>query len=154
MKAEVIGLVAVGIASAMLCQSCASYRDPATGEEAKYGFETLRATVHLEIGTVYAAARKATLDFRLKAVRAAEDGISGEIRAWDAQSDLVEVRLGALPENRTLLTIRVGTFGDRNKSLVLFERIMENLSEAHQVAAAPDLQWSPRPVHPSRRPER
>jgi hypothetical protein len=31
----------------------------------------------------------------------------------------------------------VGPFGDKKKSLVLFETILKNLSEAPQVAAAP-----------------
>jgi hypothetical protein len=74
-------------------------------------------------------------------MRAAEDGISGQIRATNAQWEPVEIQLGALPEGRTLLTINVGVFGDKNKSIVLFERIMANLSEAQQAAATATLQW-------------
>ena len=41
-----------------------------------------------------------------------------------------------MPEDRTLLAITVGPFGDKKKSLVLFESIMKNLSPAQPVAAA------------------
>jgi len=53
----------------------------------------------------------------------------------DAQYDLVNIRLGAMPEDRTLLAINVGVFGDKNKSLVLFGHIMDNLGQVEQNAA-------------------
>jgi hypothetical protein len=85
----------------------------------------------------------------LKVMRAAEDGISGEIRAYNAQRDQVEIRLGAMPEDRTVLRINVGAFGDKNKSLVLFQHILKNLSPAQPVAAAPPA-WGGQAVGPPR----
>ncbi len=137
MNARVVTLVALGIAGGLLAPGCSTYRDPATGEKATYGMETLKARLDLELRTVYVAARRAAAELNLRVMRAAEDGISGEIRAHDAQRDQVEIRLKAMPEDRTLLTINVGAFGDKNKSLVLFEYIMKNVSQAPQVAAAP-----------------
>jgi hypothetical protein len=150
MDARVVMLVALGIAGSLLAPGCSTYRDPASGEEARYGLETLKARLSLEIGTVYAAARRAADELKLKVMRAAEDGISGEIRAYDAQRDQVEIRLGAMPEGRTLLTINIGAFGDKNKSIVLFEHILDNLSRAEQIAAAPALQWGGPAVGPLR----
>ena len=40
-----------------------------------------------------------------------------------------------MPEDRTLLAINVGVFGDKNKSLVLFGHIMDNLGQVEQNAA-------------------
>lgn len=137
MKAQTVVLVALGMAGAVLVEGCSAYHDPVTGEEAHYGCETLRARLDAGVPVVYAAAKRATNDLHLRVMRAAQDGISGEIRALDSQRDNVEVELGALPEGRTKLTIRVGVFGDKDKSIVLFERIMENLNQAPQVAAAP-----------------
>jgi hypothetical protein len=141
MKARVVALMVLGTAGGLLLPGCGGYRDPTTGEQARYGFETLKSRLDLPIETVYAAAQKAAVDLHLKVARSAQDGISAEIRAIDARYDSVEIRLGALPEDRTQLCITVGPFGDRNKSIVLFERVMENLSQAQQVAAAPAVEW-------------
>ncbi len=141
MKAHAIVLMVFGITGGLLAPGCSTYHDPATGEKATYGMQTLKARLDVDVGTVYAAARRAAAELDLRVMRAAEDGISGEIRAYDAQRDQVEIRLGAMPEDRTLLRINVGTFGDKNKSLVLFEYILKNLSPAQHVAAMPPLQW-------------
>lgn len=143
MKAYALWIVVLGIAGGLLGQGCSTYRDPATGEEATYGCQTLKAKLDLDIGTVYAAAKRAALDLRLRVMRAAVDGISGEIRALDAQRDSVDIQLGAMPEGRTRLTISVSVFGDKDKSIVVFERILGNLSATQQAAAAASVQWGP-----------
>jgi len=153
MNARVVMIVTLGIAGGLLAPGCSTYRDPATGEKATYGVETLKARLDVEIGTVYVAARKAAAELKLRVMRAAEDGISGEIRAYNAQRDQVEIRLGAMPEGRTVLTINIGVFGDKNKSIALFERIMENLSRAEQIAAVSSLQWGGQAVGLPRRAE-
>jgi hypothetical protein len=141
MKAHAVVFVALGMAACLLPGGCAAYQDPTTGEKAHYGCQTLKAKLDAGIPVVYAAARRATSDLHLRVTRAAHDGISGEIRAIDAQRDCVDVCLGALPEGRTVLKIRVGVFGDKNKSIVFFEQIMKNLSQAQPLAAAPVVQW-------------
>ncbi len=142
MKAEAIVLVALGMAGSLLADGCSAYRSPATGEKAYYGCETLRTKLNADIGAVYAAARCATRELRLKPMRAAEDGISGEILALNARRDTVEIRLGALPEGRTALRIRIGVFGDKKKSIVLLERILENLIQQEEGVVTPVVQWS------------
>jgi hypothetical protein len=141
MKAHAIVLAVFGLAGGLLAPGCSTYHDPATGEKATYGMQTLKSRLDVDVGTVYAAARKAADELDLRVMRAAQDGISGEIRAYNAQRDQVEIRLGAMPEDRTLLRITVGPFGDKKKSLVLFESIMKNLSRAEQLAAARALPW-------------
>lgn len=137
MEARVIMFVALGSAGGLLASGCSTYQDPTTGEKATYGMQTLKARLDVDVGTVYAAARRAAGDLNLKVMRAAEDGISGEIRAYDAQREQVEIRLKAMPEGRTLLAINIGAFGDKNKSVVVFEHIIDNLGRAEQLAAAP-----------------
>lgn len=94
MKAHTVVFVALGIAAGLLGQGCSTYHDPATGEEATYGCQTLKAKLDLDIGTVYAATRRAALDLHLRVIRAAEDGISGQLRAMNAQRESVEIQLG------------------------------------------------------------
>jgi hypothetical protein len=146
MDARVVTLVALGVAGGVLAPGCSPYQDPATGAKATYGMQTLKARLDLDVATVYAAARKAAKELDLKVMHAAEDGISGEIRAYDAQRDQVEIGLKAMPEDRTLLSISVGPFGNKNQSLVLFESIMKNVSQAPQVAAAPAAHGSGSPL--------
>jgi len=144
MKSDIMVLAALGLAGGLLMSGCSTYRSPATGEEAHYGCERLKTELNVPIGEVYAAARRATCELRLRPMRAAEDGISGEITAFDAQRDTVEIRLGALPEGRTVMSIRVGVFGDKNKSVVLLERILENLGQ--QEGPTPVAQWNDLPI--------
>ena len=141
MEARGIRIVVLEIAGGLLGQGCCTYHDPATGEEATYAFQALKARLDLDLGTVYAAAQNATCALDWRVMRAAEDGLSGQIRALDAQGNTVDIQLGARPQDQTQLTINIGVFGDKNKSIVLFEQIMGNLSEAQQAAAAPSVQW-------------
>jgi hypothetical protein len=69
--------------------------------------------------------------------REAEDGISAEIIALDAQRERVDIALGALPGSRTKLCIQVGFGGDRDKSIVLFESIVAKSSRQGWVTAVP-----------------
>ncbi len=150
MDARVIMLVTLGSAGGLLAPGCSTYRDPTTGEKATYGMQTLKSRLDVDVGTVYAAARRAAGDLNLTVMRAAKDGISGEIRAYDAQCEQVEIRLKALPEGRTLLAINIGAFGDKNQSVVLFEHIIDNLARAERLAAAPSLPWGGQAVGPPR----
>ncbi|MCL5282452.1 MAG: DUF3568 domain-containing protein [Planctomycetes bacterium] len=150
MKAHALMLAVFGIGGGLLAPGCSTYHDPATGEKATYGIQTLKARLDLDVGTLYAAAQRAAVEANLKVVRTAEDGISGEIWAYDAQRDLVQIRLGALPEGRTLLAINIGVFGDKNKSIVLFEYILDNLNRAERFAAACSGPWADQAVRPPR----
>ena len=142
MKAHAVVLMALGVTACVPAGGCATYHDPATGEPAHYGCETLRTKLNADIGAVYGAARRATNELHLRVMRAAQDGISGEILARDAHRDNVDIQLGALPEGRTRLTIRVGVFGDKNKSIVLLQRILDNLSRQELAAFMPAVEWS------------
>ncbi len=113
----------------LLCPGCApTYRDPATGVEARYEWETLRTELGEPISTVYYAARDAAQELDLRMLRCDLDGIAAEIVALDAHLETVYIRLEALPESRSLVMIRVGMFGSKNKSIVLFSQIMEQLA--------------------------
>lgn len=124
----VVAMSAVA-AGCFLGSGCApTYQDPATGVEARYEWETLKAKLNRPIAEVYYAARDAAEDLDLRPLRCGLDGIAAEVVALDAHCDRVDIRVGALPESRSLLAIRVGFLGDMNKSAVLFSEIMERLA--------------------------
>lgn len=128
MRRVALASLFVVAAGCLVCSGCApTYRDPATGAEARYEWETLRTELDEPIATMYAAARDAARELDLRTQRCDLDGIAAEILALDAHLETVTIRLEALPESRSLLTIRVGLFGNRNKSVVLFSEIMEQL---------------------------
>lgn len=123
-------LVLLTLAGLVLFPGCGpAYRDPATGLEASYEWETLASELDLEIDDVYPAACATVDELDLRVLRDTLDGIAAEILALDAHFETVTVRLAALPEARTLLTIRIGLFGDKNKSIVLFSQIVRNLGQ-------------------------
>lgn len=127
-RLAVTAMFVVGM-GCFLCPGCApTYQDPVTGAEARYEWETLRTELEQPISTVYYAARDATDNLDLRLLRCDLNGISAEIVALDAHLETVTIRLEALPEFRSLLTIRIGLFGDENKSVVLFSEIMDHLA--------------------------
>lgn len=140
MKGRAVVVVGLAMAGGLLYQGCAStVQDPVTGAEARYRWETLEAELEEGIAVVYEAARGAVDGLDLRVLRDESDGIAAEILALDAHFDSIEIRLEALPESGTLLMIRIGLFGDRNKSAVLFGHIMETLGPSESVASTPDL---------------
>jgi hypothetical protein len=140
----------VALAGGLLCQGCGpEIRDPTTGVEANYHWDTLEACLNRPIGEVYQAAKAVAHDLDLDVLREDQDGISAEIVALDAQRDQVDIKLGALPESRTELCIQIGPWGDKNKSIVLFEAILAGPAEPRSAPAVSRAPESTRPVSPS-----
>jgi len=138
MNGRAVVLIVVGVAGCLLSQGCASrVRDPATGTEATYHWEALCAEVDRSTWDVYAAAQQAVDELELKVWREEVDGLAGDIRAVDAHFNTVEIQLGAMPGCRTRLTIRIDLFGDKDKSIVLFEEIMAKLGEQESPTSVP-----------------
>ncbi len=125
MRGQGIAFAVVALAGSLFCPGCGpEIRDPTTGAEANYSWDTLEADLDRPIGEVYQATRAAAHDLDLEILREGQDGISAEIVALDAQREQVDIRLGALPGSRTELCIQIGLWGDKDKSIVLFESIL------------------------------
>jgi hypothetical protein len=140
MRGRAVVIVGLAMAGCLWYPGCAStVEDPATGAQAQYEWETLEAELDPGIRTAHLAAREAVDRLDLRVLRDELDGIAAEILALDAHFDSIEIRLAALPESGTLLTIRIGLFGDRNKSAVLFGRIMQSLGRRAPATDAQDL---------------
>jgi hypothetical protein len=139
-------LILLLVGGFVLCPGCGpKYRDPATGVEARYHWETLRAELDAGVREVYPAARAAVDTLDLRVLRSKVNGIAAEIVVVDAHLDTTDIRLEAMPDARTLLTIRVSLFGNRNKSFVLFQEITRQLARSPAVVeygAAPRYDWS------------
>jgi hypothetical protein len=140
MKAHALVRVVLGLAAGLGLAGCA-YEDPATGAKATYALEALHSEVDAPVPVVYAAALKAADSLDLTVGRAVESGFGAEIRAVDVLANVVNVRLKVLPGERTRLTIAVGAFGSRRKSIMVFNSIMANLAGMQPAASVSSIQW-------------
>jgi hypothetical protein len=94
---------------------------------AVYVTGALEAAEAKDLTTVYAAADKAVQDLRLNVITKGKDALTGEIVARDTQDKKITITMEATAEGATKLKIRVGTFGNKTKSQLIYQKIRENL---------------------------
>lgn len=87
----------------------------------------LEAVESAKIDVVYDATLKALDKLELKVTRKSKDVLSAMIIARDAQDKKITIKLKAVAEEATKLSIRVGVFGSETKSRLLYQEIRENL---------------------------
>jgi hypothetical protein len=78
---------------------------------------------------VYQATLDAMNGLDLPVLSKTKDALTAEIVARDAQDKKVTIKLKAATEETTKLSIRIGTFGDKTKSQLIYDKIRENLPE-------------------------
>jgi hypothetical protein len=128
MKNLAIVLAAVVLGGSLLYQGCSTaVRGPDGEVEAELAHGTLTATMDRGISQVFAAVQAAVHQLGLTTVMAEQDGVSADILARDTQQQTIAIRLGAVSPTRTTLAMRVGIFGDTNKTRVIFRKIQESL---------------------------
>ena len=87
----------------------------------------LEATEPSKLDVVYEATKKALKDLELSITSDTKDALSATVVARDAQDKRATVKLSAVTENSTRISIRFGTFGDEAKSTMVYSKIKENL---------------------------
>ena len=87
----------------------------------------LEASESKKLDVVYEATKKAMKDLELSITSDAKDALSATVVARDAQDKKATVRLAAITENSTSVSVRFGTFGNETKSTMLYNKIKENL---------------------------
>ncbi len=128
MRNPVTVLTAVLLGGSLLYQGCSTpVRGPDGEIEGELLHGTLTATMDRGISQVFAAVQATVHQLGLTTVMAEQDGVSAEVLARDTQQQTIAIRLGAVSPTRTSLAMRVGIFGDTNKTRVIFRKIQENL---------------------------
>jgi hypothetical protein len=128
MRNLAVVLAAALLSGAWLCQGCSSPVRGTEGQvEAEIRYGTLTATLDRGIKQAFEAVQDAVHQLGLTIVMAEQDGVAAEVLARDTQGQTITIRLEALGPDRTSLAMRVGIFGDKNKSGVIFRTIQENL---------------------------
>ncbi len=134
MRRVTIMFVGLILGVCLLCQGCESSVAAGADVRATYTWDVLKAKMDYPIDEVFNAASNAVDQLDLKVMWHDQDGVAGEVATLDAQRENITIDVEALPGSRTILTIRAGIFGDKNKSEVIFEQIMENLRQEAAVA--------------------
>jgi hypothetical protein len=128
MKNRAVVLTAALLGGCLLGPGCGAPVRSAEGEvEATIRYGTLVATMDRGINQVFEAVQEAVQQLGLTTIMAEQDGVGAEVLARDAQGQNITIKLEAVSPDRTSLTMRVGIFGDTNKSRVIFRRIQEHL---------------------------
>jgi hypothetical protein len=112
----------------LLCPGCSTaVRGPEGQIEGSIRNGTLVATLDRGIDRAFEAVQEAVRQLGFTTIMTEQDGVAAEVLARDAQQQNITIKLAAVSPDRTSLTMRVGIFGDKNKSNVIFRKIQENL---------------------------
>lgn len=116
------------IALVVLTLGCESpMHDTGPDVRVDYDWGTLEAALDYPLDAAFLAAKEALTDLEVVILQDEQDDLAGQLLARDAHDEMITIKLEVLPRSRTQMTIRVGSFGDKNKSSAIFNRIMENL---------------------------
>lgn len=79
------------------------------------------------LDTVYAASKKALEDLELSVIQDNKDKMGATLVSRDSQDKKVTIKLTAVGDESTEISIRLGTFGNEAKAAMIYNKIKENL---------------------------
>jgi hypothetical protein len=92
-----------------------------------YATGDLEAVEAKKLDVVYDATLAAMRDLDLYVTKQTKDSLSAVIVARDAQDKKITIKLNAATSEVTELSIRVGAFGNEEKSRLIYKEIRRNL---------------------------
>ncbi len=92
-----------------------------------YVMGDLQSVESADINTVYDATLKAVEQLELPVIQKSKDAMTATVKVRDSQDKKITVKLGATAEHTTKLSIRVGFFGNKRKSMLIYDQIKKNL---------------------------
>lgn len=125
-----IGLALTMIASAAVQPGCVAVAAAgAAGGTVAYLRGDLEATLPSGMDETQQAVRNAIEDLDLASVSSKEDRLTAEYVARTAKDERVTIALERETDDSTAINIRVGRFGDRDRSLQIYDAISERLPD-------------------------
>lgn len=126
-KFMIVILFLFSLASAVGC--CGVVGEAAGSAAGAYAYVMgeLQRTYPKEYDQVWQATKKALQELEFPLESETRDAISGNIRARRADGTLVSIHIKRNPSETVTIGIRVGTFGDRDVSEIIHQRIAKNL---------------------------
>lgn len=92
-----------------------------------YTVNTLEALVAASPEEVTAAAKAVAEDMKLAVVSAERTSLDGKVVARTAQNQTITIDVKLKDRNVSHISIQIGTLGDQNMSMMVFERIKSQL---------------------------
>lgn len=128
MKNQQVILALLAIGATVLLGGCmlAAVGAGAAGTVA-YVKGDLEAVEAKKLDTVYDATKKALKQLELSVSVDTKDKISATIIARDSSDKKITVKLSAATDDSTNISIRFGAFGNETKSVMVLDKIKENL---------------------------
>jgi hypothetical protein len=99
----------------------------AAGGTVAYVKGDLEAVESKDLDSVYAAAKQAVDQLGLKVTRDSKDALQAVIVARDARDKKNTIKLKKLADDTTKLSIRVGVWGSKTQSNLIYQKIHDNL---------------------------
>jgi hypothetical protein len=119
------------VASSALTPGCVVAAVGVAGAAGAGSVAYVRGELDAHLGSpfevVAAAAEKAVVQLQLYKVSETKDAFSEKILARDAEDKKIEITADKEADNLTKLTIRIGMFGDEEKSHAILEKVNANL---------------------------
>jgi tartrate dehydratase alpha subunit/fumarate hydratase class I-like protein len=127
MQRKQIVLIVMLVGSTISMSGCIVAAIGAGAGTIAYAKGDLEVVESHNLDAVYEATLKAMEELELNVTSKVKDSLSAEINARDAQDKKVKVKLSAVSDETTKVSIRVGVFGSEAKSRLIYEKINENL---------------------------
>jgi hypothetical protein len=119
------------IATSILTPGCVVAAVGVAGAAGAGSVAYVRGELDAHLGSPYdavaAAAAKAVAQLGFYKVSETRDAFTEKIVARDAEDKKVEITAGREADNLTKLTIRIGMFGDEEKSHAILDKVNANL---------------------------
>jgi hypothetical protein len=128
MRKKQVALVVLLVGAAVSLSGCvvAAVGAAAVGT-AVYATGDLEVVEAEKLDVVYDATLAAMRDLDLYVTKQTKDSLSAVIVARDAQDKKITIKLNAATSEVTELSIRVGAFGNEEKSRLIYKEIRRNL---------------------------
>jgi len=127
MRNTVIVLGLLFVLGVGVLQGCVAVVVGAAAGTVAYVKGDLEAVETANIDKVYNATLKAMDQLKLPVIQKGKDALSATVVARDAQDKKITVKSTSTADGATKISIRVGVFGDKTKSLLIYEQIKKNL---------------------------
>jgi len=123
----VLLLALAGVGTGCIALAVAGAAAVGTVAYAKGDLETI---LEEDINTIYAASKEALAELEIRITGTDKDLLSAVIRAEGAEDKKITIRLKRIEQGRLVkLTIRVGVFGEKTLSEIIYDKIQKNLQK-------------------------
>jgi len=127
-RMQILGAALLLCGTAVFIQGCVAVAAAGLGAgTVAYVKGDLKALEAANLDKVYKATEKALDELEFSVTKKTKDVLSAVIVARDAANKKITIKLSAVEEDATKISIRVGTFGNETKSRMIYEQIKKYL---------------------------